>query len=147
PVDPRSRRAGMDRAAGAEADEQPLADETDGDGRPRPGGVRLEAALVGAEPAADEARDGNPRRRGRRLLAPPAAALARQHDRGRHERDPPQHHLRARARPPEESLMQFAFTEEQEDLRREARNVLANGGWGKDEVAELGFLDRAVLYE
>ena len=43
--------------------------------------------------------------------------------------------------------MQFAFTEDQETLRREARNVMANGGWGKDEVAELGFLDRAVLYE
>src|SRR6266496_579527 len=43
--------------------------------------------------------------------------------------------------------MQFAFTDEQEDLRREARTVLANGGWGKDDVAELGFLDRAVLYE
>jgi alkylation response protein AidB-like acyl-CoA dehydrogenase len=43
--------------------------------------------------------------------------------------------------------MQFAFTEDQETLRREARSVLANGGWGKDEVAELGFLDRAVLYE
>jgi hypothetical protein len=43
--------------------------------------------------------------------------------------------------------MQFAFTEEQEMLRREARDVMANGGWAKDEVAELGFLDRAVLYE
>ena len=43
--------------------------------------------------------------------------------------------------------MQFAFTEDQETLRREARDVLANGGWGKDEVAELGFIDRAVLYE
>jgi alkylation response protein AidB-like acyl-CoA dehydrogenase len=43
--------------------------------------------------------------------------------------------------------MQFAFTEEQELLRREARDVLANGGWAKDEVAELEFLDRAVLYE
>jgi alkylation response protein AidB-like acyl-CoA dehydrogenase len=43
--------------------------------------------------------------------------------------------------------MQFAFTEDQELLRREARTVLANGGWGKDELAELGFLDRAVLYE
>ncbi len=43
--------------------------------------------------------------------------------------------------------MQFAFTEEQELLRREARNVLGNGGWGSEEVAELGFLDRAVLYE
>ena len=43
--------------------------------------------------------------------------------------------------------MQFAFTEDQELLRREARDVLANGGWGKDELADLGFLDRAVLYE
>jgi alkylation response protein AidB-like acyl-CoA dehydrogenase len=43
--------------------------------------------------------------------------------------------------------MQFAFTEDQELLRREARNVLANGGWGRDELAELGFLDRAVLFE
>jgi alkylation response protein AidB-like acyl-CoA dehydrogenase len=43
--------------------------------------------------------------------------------------------------------MRFAFTEDQELLRREARNVLANGGWGRDELAELGFLDRAVLFE
>jgi alkylation response protein AidB-like acyl-CoA dehydrogenase len=43
--------------------------------------------------------------------------------------------------------MHFAFTEEQEMLRREARDVLANGGWGRDEIAELGFLDRAVLFE
>ena len=43
--------------------------------------------------------------------------------------------------------MQFAFTEDQELLRREARSVLADGGWGRDELAELGFLDRAVLFE
>ena len=43
--------------------------------------------------------------------------------------------------------MQFAFTEDQELLRREARDVLSNGGWGREEVAELGFLDRAVLFE
>ena len=43
--------------------------------------------------------------------------------------------------------MEFAFTDEQELLRREARDVLANGGWGRDELAELGFLDRAVLFE
>jgi alkylation response protein AidB-like acyl-CoA dehydrogenase len=44
--------------------------------------------------------------------------------------------------------MRFAFTEEQELLRREARDVLSrNGGWGRDEVAELGFLERAVLFE
>jgi len=45
--------------------------------------------------------------------------------------------------------MQFAFTEEQELLRREAREALLNGGWTREEIesAELGFLDRAVLYE
>jgi alkylation response protein AidB-like acyl-CoA dehydrogenase len=43
--------------------------------------------------------------------------------------------------------MQFAFTEDQELLRREARDVLANGGWGRDELAELDFMDRAVVFE
>ena len=43
--------------------------------------------------------------------------------------------------------MQFAFTEDQELLRREAREVLVNGSWGRDELADLGFLDRAVLFE
>jgi alkylation response protein AidB-like acyl-CoA dehydrogenase len=43
--------------------------------------------------------------------------------------------------------MQFAFTEEQELLRREARSVLADGGWDRAELAELGLLDRAVLFE
>ena len=45
--------------------------------------------------------------------------------------------------------MQFAFTDEQELLRREARETLGNGGWTRDEIAgaELGFLDLAVLYE
>jgi alkylation response protein AidB-like acyl-CoA dehydrogenase len=43
--------------------------------------------------------------------------------------------------------MEFAFTEEQELLRREARSVLADGGWDRAELAELGFLDRAVLFE
>jgi alkylation response protein AidB-like acyl-CoA dehydrogenase len=46
--------------------------------------------------------------------------------------------------------MQFAFTEEQELLRREARDALANGGapWTREELgSELGFLDQAVLFE
>ncbi|MFN2469780.1 MAG: acyl-CoA dehydrogenase family protein [Gaiellaceae bacterium] len=45
--------------------------------------------------------------------------------------------------------MQFAFTEEQELLRREARDALLNGGWTREELAEaeLGFLDQAVLFE
>jgi Acyl-CoA dehydrogenase, C-terminal domain len=45
--------------------------------------------------------------------------------------------------------MQFAFTDEQELLRREAREALGNGGWTRDEIAdaELSFLDQAVLFE
>jgi alkylation response protein AidB-like acyl-CoA dehydrogenase len=43
--------------------------------------------------------------------------------------------------------MRFAFEQEQEELRREAREVLPSGGWGRDDLAGLGFLDRAVLFE
>jgi Acyl-CoA dehydrogenase, C-terminal domain len=45
--------------------------------------------------------------------------------------------------------VQFAFTDEQELLRREAREALGNGGWSRDDIAaaELGFMDQAVLYE
>ena len=43
--------------------------------------------------------------------------------------------------------MRFAFTEEQELLRREARSVLVDGGWGRADLAELRFLERAVLFE
>ena len=45
--------------------------------------------------------------------------------------------------------MQFAFSEEQELLRREAREALGNGGWSRDDIAaaELGFVDQAVLFE
>jgi alkylation response protein AidB-like acyl-CoA dehydrogenase len=45
--------------------------------------------------------------------------------------------------------MQFAFTDEQELLRREARDALMNGGWSREEIgaAELGFVDQAVLFE
>jgi hypothetical protein len=45
--------------------------------------------------------------------------------------------------------MQFAFTEDQELLRKEAREALGNGGWTRDEIrsAELGFVDQAVLIE
>jgi alkylation response protein AidB-like acyl-CoA dehydrogenase len=45
--------------------------------------------------------------------------------------------------------VQFAFTDEQELLRREAREALGNGGWSRDDIAaaDLGFMDQAVLYE
>ena len=45
--------------------------------------------------------------------------------------------------------MQFAFTEEQELLRREGRDALMNGGWSREEIAaaELSFVDQAILFE
>ena len=45
--------------------------------------------------------------------------------------------------------MDFAFSDEQELLRREAREALSNGGWSREELADadMSFLDRAVLYE
>ncbi len=46
--------------------------------------------------------------------------------------------------------MQFAFTDEQELLRREARDLLSRNGtsaWTREETKELGFLDQAVLFE
>jgi Acyl-CoA dehydrogenase, C-terminal domain len=45
--------------------------------------------------------------------------------------------------------VRFAFTEEQELLRREAREVLGNGDWTREEIrdAGLGFLEQAVLFE
>src|SRR5262249_50631373 len=156
------------RAAGPQVHELPVADDAREDGDPRPGGVGVEARLVGGEPTADEARARDPgveraadgRRRLRRGgLAVPAAALSRKHDRGRHERDPPQHRRRARARAPEVALMDFSFSREQEDLRREARafleanpsptmEQLAELGWvGMLRIGEFSFLDGAVLFE
>src|SRR5439155_3143975 len=104
------------------------------------------------------AADGRRRLRGG-LLAVPAAALARQHDRSRDERDPAQYHRRAGARPAAKPLMDFSFTPEQEDLRREARSFLeANPSPSMEQLRELGwvgilqsdeftFLDAAVLFE
>jgi alkylation response protein AidB-like acyl-CoA dehydrogenase len=45
--------------------------------------------------------------------------------------------------------VEFALTEEQELLRREARDALMNGGWSREEIAaaELSFVDQAVLFE
>ena len=57
----RPHRARVDRAAGPEVHELPRADGADEDRRPGPGGLDLEARVVGGEPAADEARAGDPR--------------------------------------------------------------------------------------
>src|SRR5581483_845098 len=165
---PRPDRARVDRAPGAALHELPRADDAAEDRHPGAGGIDLEARLVGEQPAADEARARDPRlaraaherrRRRRRLLAVPAASLARQHDRSRYQRDPAQHRRGARARPPEVALMDFSFSSEQDDLRREARAFLeSNASPTMDQLADLGwvgilqseefsFVDAAVLFE
>ena len=53
---PRPDRGDLDRAPGAEVDELPRADAADGDGCSGAGGFGAEAALVGGEPAARQAR-------------------------------------------------------------------------------------------
>ena len=91
---------------------------------PGPRGIDREARLVGGEPARHEARaraarPGRAARRRqralRRLLAVPAAPQPRQHHRGGHLGDPPQHRRRARARPPQVAM---AWTSRSHPSRR-----------------------------
>ena len=123
----RGDRPRVDPAPGASRDGVPLALRPRADGHPRAGRVDPQAAVVGGEPARDEARPraarpGRPASRTecavRRVLAGAAAPQPRQHDRGGHVGDPPQHRRRARARPPEvEVRMDLAFTPLQDELR------------------------------
>src|SRR5262249_18965601 len=154
----RARGAGgrVDRAAGAPLHELSGARCLRAHRRSRPRRVGRQAALVGGEPAAHEARaraawpGGHPRRR---LVEPPAAPQPRQHDRGRDVGSAPQHHRRTRARPPEVALMDFALSEDQLELKQAARAWLADRfpldrDWEKQddrwaELRELGWLDVA----
>src|SRR6266545_1655418 len=160
----------MDRAAGAAVHELPGALDADEDGDPRAGGLGREARLVGGEPAAHEARARAPRSRGaadgggRRLLAIPAAPLARQHDRGRDVGDPPEHHRRASLEASKGTVVDFSFSELQEELRSQAREwvrdryplerayevALSEPGWDEStwgDLAELGWLGVSVPEE
>ena len=138
-------------------------------GIPGPGRIGVEARLVGEQPASDQARARDPRlaraahrrwRLRRRVLAVPAAPLAREHDRGRHQRDPSQHRRRARARPspgaadgpflhrragrpPPRQALGLPRGEPVADPRpaRVARLV------GVLQSEDFGFLDAAVLFE
>ena len=88
---------------------------------------------------------------GRRRLAVHVPPLARQLDRGRHDRDPEEHHRRARARPPERlDAMDFGFNEEQELLRNTARKFLENectSEFVRARMADAGGRHRRVLEE
>src|SRR3954451_19120774 len=161
----------MDRASGAPLHELPLARHLRAHGHPRAGGLGRQAALVGAEPADDEARTRAARPGGdheRWLVAPPAAPLARQHDRGRHLRGLEEHRRRARARPTEKPLMDFALNDIQQELKTQARawlgerypldrdwdapaddrwNELEELGWLDVAEADLGFVEEALLLE
>src|SRR5581483_11828626 len=164
---PRPDRPIVDRAPGAEVDELPGAHPSDGDRCPGARGIRPEAALVGGQPAAGQARARAARAGGagdgrRRLLAVAPAAQPGQHDRGRDLGDPAEHRRRARARAAEGALsVHFAFTPEQDALRTEARRWLeerypaervaeladSEVGWDPAswaELAELGWLGVSV---
>src|SRR5579875_664119 len=160
----------MDRAAGPALHELPGPRDVRAHRRPRPGGLRRQAALVGGQPAPDEARPGAARPGGdprRRLVEPPAAPQPGQHDRGRHLRDPAQHRRRAGPRPPSQPLMDVSLSDEQLELKRQARQWLAERfpldrdweaqddrwqelaalGWLDVAEAGLGFLEEALLLE
>ena len=102
----------------------------------------------------------------RRLLDGPAAPQPRQHDRGRHVGDPPQHRRRAGARPAEvEVAWTSSFTPLQDELRAQARGVPrgdARADAGRSSPSSAGpaprsprstaapgstFLEEAVLHE
>src|SRR6478735_7233117 len=160
----------MDRAAGAPLHELPGARHVRAHRRARPGGLGREAALVGGEPAPDEARARAPRagrHSRRRLVEPPAAPQPRQHDRGRDVGGLAQHHRRARPWAPEVALMDFTLNDDQLELKQAAHSWLADRfpldrdweaqddrwaeleelGWLDVAEAGLGFVEEALLLE
>src|SRR2546425_4836127 len=165
----RPRRSRVDRAPSSPVYELPRAGPPRAHRCARPRGIRRQAPLVRGQSAPDQARDrdrrtgvaGGGRRRGARVLALPAAPEPRQHHRGRHVGDPPQHHRRARPRPAAEPLMDFSFSPEQDMLRAHARSFLEKrfpaervaelassaGGWDRSswkELAELGWTGASI---
>ena len=78
--------------------------------------VNQGAGRAGARPR----RPARPARR--RPVDLPLPALAGELDRGRHDRDPQEHRRRARARAP--ARMNFGLTEDQETIKRTARELL-----------------------
>ena len=91
----------------AAAERLPGPDRDDAHRRPRARGVAGKVALVGDQPVADRAGDGDRGPEGdarQRPLDVPVPARPRQLDRGRHHRDPQEHRRRARARPAADAL-------------------------------------------
>ena len=76
----------------------------------------------------------------------PLPARTRELDRGRHHRDPQEHHRRARARAAE-AAMNFDFSDDQQAIKRTARDLLAQR-FKPDtvrELAEAGRYDDVAL--
>ena len=96
-------------------------------GRARTRGLARQVALVGGQPVADRDRDADRRPAGdagRGPLDLPVPAGARELDRGRDDRDPQEHRGRAGARAAADALMNFGFTDDQQAIKRTAREFL-----------------------
>ena len=107
-------------------------------GIPGPEGSLPKLQWSAVNQGAHRAGHGDPRRggggQGLRLDLP-LPARPRQLDRGRHHRDPQEHHRRARARPAE-AAMNFDFTDDQQAIKRTAHDLLAQR-FKPDTVREL----------
>ena len=104
-------------------------------GQPGPEGSLVKWLWSETNQMLDPARRRHRRPRGadrRDALELRAAARPRQHDRGRHHRDPQEHRRRARARPAAAQGggvrhdMDFGLTDDQHDIQRTARDLLAD---------------------
>ena len=129
-----------DRGRGAAPERLARPDRDHEDRHPRPRGLAAQAAVVGRQPGPDRAGHGDPRRGGGRQglrLDLPLPARPGQLDRGRHHRDPQEHHRRARPEPAEAaSPMNFDYDDDQQAIKRTAHDMLV-ARFKPDTVREL----------
>ena len=117
----------LHRGAGAAPQRLPRHHRPDEARLPRSRGLAGQVALGGDQPGADLAGAGHPRpgrARDGRHLGLPLPALEGQLDRGRHHRDPQEH--RRRARPGTAPRMNFDLSDDQRDIQRSAKEMLAS---------------------
>ena len=147
--DPPAPGAAADRGRGAAAERLPRPQRDMRNGVPGPEGSlgkwhwsEVNQSLT--ELAMDIAGPHAMLERGRLDL--PLPARARQLDRGRHDRDPQEHRRRARARAAPTDAMNFDFTDDQQAIKRTARDFLA-ARYQLEAVRELAEDERGFTDE